>query len=200
MSVYGTGLGNFVQSAAAIPLPSFLAGFAAYVNNVPAPLYYVSPNQVNIQIPYETQAGRATLSISNPFDQVNYNFTVTSTGPGVFTFADGFVNPSRAARRGDVATLFITGEGAVTPSLATGDTPSPGTSVSRLPRPRASVSITVGGVPVAQDSAWFVGIPSGLVGVTQINFRIPTTVQPGAQDVVVTVGSTVANTAKITVQ
>ena len=200
MSVYGTGLGNFVQSAGAIPLPSFLAGFVAYVNNVPAPLYYVSPNQVNIQIPYETQPGRATLTISNPFDQVNYNFTVTSTGPGVFTFQDGFVNPSRAVKRGDVATLFVTGDGAVTPALATGDTPSPTTSLSRLPKPRAAVTITVGGVPVAQDSAWFVGIPSGLVGVTQINFRIPATVQPGTQDVVVTVGSAAANTAKITVQ
>jgi uncharacterized protein (TIGR03437 family) len=200
MSVYGTGLGNFAQSAGAIPLPTFLAGFVAYINGTPAPLYYVSPNQVNVQIPYETTPGRATLDISNPFDQVSYNFTVAATGPGVFTFQDGFVNPSRAARRGDVATLFITGEGAVTPSLATGDTPPASTSLSRLPRPRAAVSITVGGVPVVQDSAWFVGIPSGLVGVTQINFRIPTTVQPGTQDVVVTVGANVANTAKITVQ
>jgi uncharacterized protein (TIGR03437 family) len=107
------------------------------------------------------------------------------------------VNPSRTARRGDVATLFVTGEGLVTPSLATGATPSSNTSLSRLPKPRANVTVTVGGVAVTPD---FVGIPSGLVGVTQINFRIPTTVAAGPQDVVVTVGSNASNTAKITVQ
>jgi uncharacterized protein (TIGR03437 family) len=57
--------------------------------------------------------------------------------------------------------------------------------------------MTVGGVPVVPD---FIGIPSGLVGVTQINFRIPDGVAPGVQDVVVTVGGVASNTAKITVQ
>ena len=57
LSVYGTALGNFVQSAGTIPLPQYLAGFEASVNGVTAPLYYVSPGQVNIQIPYETQPG-----------------------------------------------------------------------------------------------------------------------------------------------
>ena len=51
LSVYGAQLGNFPQSAAAIPLPQYLAGFEASINGVPAPLYYVSPNQVNVQIP-----------------------------------------------------------------------------------------------------------------------------------------------------
>jgi uncharacterized protein (TIGR03437 family) len=197
MSVYGAGMANSAQAASAIPLPSYMAGFEAWVNGVPAPLYYVSPNQVNIQIPYETQPGSATLELGNPYENVQYRFTVGSTGPGVFTFGDGFVNPSRTARRGDVATLFVTGEGLVTPSLATGATPSSNTSLSRLPKPRANVTVTVGGVAVTPD---FVGIPSGLVGVTQINFRIPTTVAAGPQDVVVTVGSNASNTAKITVQ
>lgn len=197
LSVYGAGLGNFAQSAAAIPLPSFLAGFEAFINGVPAPLYYVSPNQVNIQIPYETTPGTATLELGNPYENVTKTFTVTATGPGLFTFQDGFVNPSRSAKRGDVATLFITGEGAVTPSLATGTTPSASTALSRLPKPRASYSLTVGGVPATIQ---FIGIPSGLVGVTQVNFQIPASAAPGPQDVVVTVGGNVSNTARITVQ
>jgi uncharacterized protein (TIGR03437 family) len=197
MSVYGTGLGNFAQSAAAIPLPQYLAGFEALINGVPAPIYYVSPNQVNIQIPYETTAGQATLTLGNPYENATYRFTVGNTGPGIFTFQDGAVNPSRTAKRGDVATLFITGEGAVRPSLATGATPSPRTSLTNLPKPQGAVTVTVGGVPVTPQ---FVGIPSGLVGVTQINFPIPASVPPGVQDVVVTVGTGTSNTAKITVQ
>jgi uncharacterized protein (TIGR03437 family) len=197
MSVYGTGLGNFAQSAAAIPLPQFLAGFNAYVNGVPAPIYYVSPNQVNIQIPYETRAGAATLDLGNPYENVSYNFTVSNVGPGIFTLPDGSVNPSRSAARGQVATLFLTGEGQVRPSLATGTTPSPRTALANLPKPQATVVVTVGGVPVTPD---FIGIPWGLVGVTQVNFKIPDGVAPGVQDVVVTVGGVPSNSAKITVQ
>jgi len=197
MSVYGDGMGNFAQAAGAIPLPSFLAGFGAWINGVQAPLYYVSPNQVNIQIPYETSPGSATLELSNPFDTIQYRFTVTSAGPGIFTLPNGRVTPTSSAARGQAATLFITGEGAVTPSLATGNTPSSRTALANLPKPRAAYNVTVGGLPATVD---FIGIPSGLVGVTQINFRIPDGVAPGEQPVVVTVGATQSNIARIVVQ
>jgi uncharacterized protein (TIGR03437 family) len=152
---------------------------------------------VNIQIPYETRAGAATLDLGNPYENVSYNFTVSSVGPGIFTSPDGSVNPSRSAARGQVATSFLTGEGQVRPSLATGTTPSPRTALANLPKPQATVVVTVGGVPVTPD---FIGIPWGLVGVTQINFTIPDGVAPGVQDVVVSVGGVPSNTAKITVQ
>jgi adhesin/invasin len=197
MSVYGEGMGNAAQAAATVPLPEFLSGFMAWINGVPAPLYYVSPNQVNIQIPYETQAGAATLELGNPFENIQYRFPVTNVGPGIFTLPNGRVNPSSSGARGQIVTLFVTGDGAVTPSLATGATPSPTTALSRLPKPRASVSVTVGGQPSTID---FVGIPSGLVGVTQINFRIPEGVAAGEQPVVVTVGAAQSNTARILVQ
>jgi uncharacterized protein (TIGR03437 family) len=197
LSVYGTGLGNIVQSAGAIPLPQYLAGFEASINGVPAPLYFVSPNQVNIQIPYETQPGPATLVVGNPYANKTFRFQVGSAGPGIFTFADGGVNPSRSGTRGQTVTLFVTGEGAVLPSLTTGDTPSPRTPLSSLPKPRQPVVVTVGGVQADQD---FIGIPSGFVGVTQINFKIPPGVPTGPQPVVVTVGTTSSNTATITVQ
>ncbi len=199
VSVYGTALGNFAQSAGTIPLPDYLAGFEALVNGVPAPLYYVSPNQVNIQIPYETQTGRATLTLGNPFVNVDFPFRVTASGPGIFTFADGSVNPSRSGARGQTVTMFMTGDGQVTPSLATGTSPSASTPLSRLPQPRLPVTLTVGGVPVPATDM-FIGIPSGLVGVTQINFTIPSSVSPGVQPVVVTVGAASSTPANITVQ
>jgi uncharacterized protein (TIGR03437 family) len=197
LSVYGTGLGNFAQAAGAIPLPNYLSGFSAWINGVESPLYYVSPNQVNIQIPYETVAGPATLDLGNPFENKQYSFTVSNAGPGIFTLANGRVNPSSSAARGAAATMFITGDGQVTPTLATGTTPSSRTAIANLPKPRQSVTVTVGGQPATID---FIGIPSGLVGVTQINFRIPAGVATGEQPVVVTVGTSSSNTAKIVVQ
>ncbi len=197
LSIYGENLGNFAQAAANIPLPEYLSGFMAWIDGVPAPLYYVSPNQVNVQIPYETLPGAATLEIGNPWENVSRSFTVTNAGPGIFTFADGRVNPSRGAARGQIATLYITGEGQVSPGLATGATPSARTALANLPKPRASYAVTVGGVPARVD---FIGIPWGLVGVTQVNFEIPAGAAAGEQPVVVTVGGIPSNTAKIQVQ
>lgn len=196
LSVYGTQLGSLAQSAATIPLPEYLAGFEATVNGVPAPLYYVSPEQVNIQIPYETTPGKATLVAGTPYQNVTYKFQVSAAAPGIFSFSDGSVNPSRSGSRGQTVTLFVTGEGQVTPSLGTGKTPSARTMASQLPKPRLAVAVSVGGVPATVQ---FAGIPSGLVGVTQVNFTIPDSVAAGLQPVVVSVGGMLSPPANITV-
>jgi uncharacterized protein (TIGR03437 family) len=198
MAIYGTGLGTAVQQAQAIPLPQYLMGFEASINGYPCPLWYVSPNQVNVQIPYETTPGPATLTVSNPFQEVNYVFTVSANAPGIFMFSDGSVNPSRTATRGQETFLYITGDGQVNPSLADGNTPASGTALNKLPKPVAAVTVTVGGVAV--PSLDFIGITPGLVGVTQVNFTIPSNVPTGPQPVVVTVGTQPSNTATMTIQ
>ena len=202
VSVYGAGLGDFAQAASATPLPAMMAGFEASVVNasnspagVEAPLYYVSPTQVNLQIPYNIATGPATLSLGGPWGGANYNFTVSAAAPGIFMFLDGSVNPSSTAHAGDTVVMFITGDGMTTPSVVTGWTPS---DSGGTPVPQQPVSITVGGIAVAQPFA-FIGIPSWSVGVTQINFTIPANVPVGPQPVVVTVGSASSFPATITI-
>jgi uncharacterized protein (TIGR03437 family) len=196
LSVYGAQLAGAPAVATAIPLPNFLSGVSAYVNNVPAPLYYVSASQLNIQIPYETQPGNATLEIDTPYQTTKYQFNVASTAPGIFMFGDGFINPSRSGSRRGTYTLFITGEGQVTPSLATGQTPSPRTPIPALPKPVQPYSVSIGGVDAPIQ---FIGIPSGLVGVTQINFTVPADAPLGNEPVIVTVGGVQSQTAMFTV-
>jgi uncharacterized protein (TIGR03437 family) len=202
LSVYGAGLGDLVEAAGTIPLPAMMGGFEATFNvssppyYYPAALYYVSPNQVNLQIPYEIGTGTASLSLGTPYQSINYSFTVSAAGPGIFMFPDGFVNPSRTGSVGQVVSMYITGEGMVSPSLPDGTTPSPGTPLAQLPKPRQAYSVTVGGVAATIN---FIGIPNGLVGVTQINFTIPP-VAAGTQPVVVTVGKVASPAANITVQ
>jgi len=208
VAVYGTGLGSFVQQAQAIPLPQYLAGFEASINGYPCPLWYVSPNQVNLQIPYEISPGPATLSVGNPFQNVNYVLSVSSNAPGIFMFSDGTVNPSRTAARGQETFLYITGEGQVAPSLADGATPASNTALASLPKPQSIVTVTVGGITAGQynpaspssSTLNFIGIAPGLVGVTQINFTIPNSVPTGQQQVVVTVGNQASNAAIMTIQ
>jgi len=206
MAVFGTGLGTLSQAATTIPLPTMMGGFeavmcplncntAATLWNVP--LYYVGPNQVNIQIPYEA-SGPVDLSLGNPYQNIDYLFTVSPIAPGIFTFPDGSPNPNRTASPGQTTFLYITGEGQVTPALADGTTPAAGTPLAQLPRPKETVTVTVGGI--ASPQITFVGIPSGLVGVTQVNFVIPSNAPSGRQPVVVTVGTVSTPAAYITIQ
>jgi uncharacterized protein (TIGR03437 family) len=62
LAVFGSQLAPSVAGASSVPLPVSMAGVGAAVNGVAAPLYYVFPGQLNLQIPYETAVnGTATL-------------------------------------------------------------------------------------------------------------------------------------------
>jgi uncharacterized protein (TIGR03437 family) len=197
LSVFGTGLAPSVQTAQALPLPLSLAGVSAAVNGVAAPLYFVSPGQLNVEVPYETTRGPATLAVNNNGQVAVFTFKVSVTAPGIFTASDGGLAPNPVGARGQTLLAFITGDGDLNPTLATGATPATSVPVSRLPAPRLPVSLTIGGVeaPIA-----FIGVPYGLSGVTQINFTVPDGVPSGEQPVVVTAGGVSSKAAKLTIQ
>jgi uncharacterized protein (TIGR03437 family) len=155
---------------------------------------------LNIQVPYEIGAGPAIVAVDNGGQVAAFPFTVTMTAPGLYNSAIDNVTglPAASAATGAVLLLFMTGEGDITPFLATGATPSSSiTNTALLPKPRLPVAVTVGGVPA---TVLFAGIPSGLAGVTQIDIVVPTNAAAGAQDIVVTVGGTAAPPITLTVQ
>ena len=193
-SVYGSNLASSATSAEYVPLPFHLNSVSATVNGISAPMAYVSPGQLNVQIPYETSAGLAVLAVNNNGQIASYLLTMNAAAPELFVTPQGFLTPNGVARAGDTIAAYMTGEGDVTPFLATGNSPAPGTAVKDLPAPRLPVSITVGGVNAAIT---FTGIPPGFVGVTQINFTIPNSVAAGVQPVVVTVGGASSSGASI---
>jgi uncharacterized protein (TIGR03437 family) len=197
LSVFGTQLAPSSQSAPGVPLPSGMAGVSAAINGIPAPLYYVSPGQLNLQIPYEAGVGPAILVVNDNGQTASQGFTIAALAPGIFTDQNGVVVPFGSAARGDVITLYITGAGVVTPYVATGAAPSLSTPLGNLPRPVQSVTVTVGGVPA--DNITFVGIPWGLVGALQVNYQVPSGVASGAQAVVVSVGGVASAAATLNV-
>jgi uncharacterized protein (TIGR03437 family) len=203
ISVYGTGMGNYAEAASVTPLPEYMAGFEATVsdqfgNGAYVPLFYVSPNQVNMQVPYEIQPGTATLWVGNPYAAMQCTFTVASAAPGIYSYADTSANRSPigsgAARVGDTVAIYVTGVGHVSIDPNDGDLPL----LNSNPAPTLPVSITVGGVAVAQPFA-YIGLPNWSVGVAQINFTIPSGVATGPQPVVVTVGSAPSLPANIAI-
>jgi uncharacterized protein (TIGR03437 family) len=107
--------------------------------------------------------------------------------PGIYNFfIDNNTGTPASGRAGDVMTMFASGVGDMTPSLATGVGPSSLTPIRNLPKPRLPVTVTVGGEPA--DVA-FAGNASGLVGAIQINFTVPADLPPGPQPVVLSIGS-----------
>ncbi len=199
LSVYGSNLAAGTQVASKLPLPLTMQGVTAAINGISAPLYYVSPGQLNIQIPYEIGAGPAVLSVNNNGQVAAFPLTVSMTAPGVYSSAiDNATGQAAAsAAAGAVLLLFMTGEGDITPFLTTGATPSASiTNPALLPKPRLPVAVTVGGVPA---TVLFAGIPSGLTGLTQIDIVVPASAPAGDQDVVVTVGGVAAPAVKLTI-
>ncbi len=194
--VAGTQMSPVVQIASSVPFLTFMGNVSANINGLAAPLYYVSPGQLDIQIPYEVPAGEVTLEVISLGQADFFYFTVGPAAPGIFMAQDGSLVPIASGATGDILPLFITGQGAVSPLVATGAAPSPGTPLSQLPAPNLPVKVTIGGVLA---NLTFVGIPPGLVGVTQINFQIPAGVPMGAQPVVVTIGNVPSAPVTLTV-
>jgi uncharacterized protein (TIGR03437 family) len=70
VSAFGLGLTTQTQSATGLPLPTTLGGLTVSVRDAAgferfAPLFFVSPNQLNFQIPASTASGTAFLTVYN---------------------------------------------------------------------------------------------------------------------------------------
>jgi uncharacterized protein (TIGR03437 family) len=194
--VAGSQLSPVVQVASSVPFLEFMGDVSATINGLAAPLYYVSPTQLDVQIPYEVAAGAATLIVTGLGQIAYFNFTIGAAAPGIFAGTDGSLVPYATGKVGDTLPMFLTGQGAVSPSVATGAAPSSSTPLSQLPAPMLPVGVTVGGITA---NTTFIGIPPGLVGVMQINFTIPQNVPPGPQPVVVTIGGVLSAPVTLTV-
>src|SRR5262249_17374121 len=69
-AIFGSGLGTATQAAASVPLPVSLAGTSVNIKDSAgveqlATLFYISPAQINCQIPPGTAAGAATVTVTS---------------------------------------------------------------------------------------------------------------------------------------
>lgn len=197
LSLFGSELSPLTQGASSTPLPLSISGVEVLVNGVAAPLYYVSPGQLNVQIPYETTVGgTAVVSMNNNGRVTTRNIHIAAASPGIFTSASGQLVPTANAARGQEIAFYITGAGAVQPAISDGLAPATGTALADLPAPAQRITVTIGGLSANID---FMGIPWGLVGVTQINVTVPDGLAAGAQPVIVNVGGVSSPAGTITI-
>jgi len=90
-TVKGTGLATSTQAAPGGALPTALAGTSVDVIDGtgfarPAPLFYVSPTQVNFEIPAGTALGNASIVVTGSDGTTSYGGTLIGTvAPGLFS-------------------------------------------------------------------------------------------------------------------
>lgn len=88
---FGNGLAAATEVATTLPLPTQLAGTTVQITDGAgnirlAPLFFVSPTQINYQIPPNTEPGLATVTITNSLGQTAREQTQLLTiAPGLFT-------------------------------------------------------------------------------------------------------------------
>ncbi len=196
-SVFGSGFASATSTSSGSLLPFAAGKVSAQVNGLAAPLSYVSSTQINLLIPYEASAGPGVLAVNNNGQVAAIPLQIAPAAPAIFTDANGFVAGNTAAKLGGTVTLYLTGDGDITPSLLSGSTIATTTAAANLPKTRLPFAVTIGGVPAFLQSY---GISPGLFGVTRVIMTVPNSVATGVEPVVVTVGGVSSAPAKLTVQ
>ncbi len=86
VSIFGTELAQSTVTASEVPLPKELDGVTVAVNGLEAPLYFVSPDQINAQIPFGISAEKVDLVVVTRQGQSPaYSVALLPTSPGIFT-------------------------------------------------------------------------------------------------------------------
>ncbi len=190
VAAFGSGLSTTTESASFQPLPTELGGTKVIVVDRTgvarnAPLFFVSPGQVNYQIPAGTAVGSATVQAQASDGRVSTGaFEVKLTSPSVFTLN---LSGSGAAAALDAFT-FATAPFAATqmngnPNIiaffGTGlgdDATDQGGNVA------TSVNATLDGSPVV---VFYAGRAPGYTGLNQFNIGLPPGITAGLHRFVV---------------
>jgi len=202
VSLFGAGLAPTTARAIGTPLPLSLADTSVTVNGVVAPLLFVSPQQINAQIPLEILAGPATIVVrAVGAASAPVTVTVRAAAPGVFTDghgqaavlnADGSVNSTKnPASSGSTLSVFFTGQGPVAAVVEDGAAPPSGKPISAT----STISATIGSMPVEIP---FAGLAPLYPGVAQMNLKIPA-LASGVYSLVINIGGAASNAAQLVI-
>lgn len=204
VSIFGSTLSMATASASAVPLPTSLADTNVTVNGLPARLLYVSPTQINVELPYITPPGPVRVVVTSAgAASTPFATQVSPAAPGIFTDAagqaaalddgdgDDAVDAGHPAKAGSVVSLFLTGLGAVNAPVRAGQ-PGP---LSPLATAAATVTATVGGLPAEVQ---FAGLAPGYAGLAQVNLVVPP-LPTGVYPVIIVVGDAMSNSALLNV-
>jgi uncharacterized protein (TIGR03437 family) len=195
VSIFGSALADGSAGFNSAPVPTQLGSTQVLLGGVDLPLVYVSENQVNVLIPFETPLNvpLSLLVQRNNAISVPVTTAVFAAQPAILSnglgqgdiFGAGgqtLADANAPAAAGDVLVIYAVGLGAVTPPVPTG-TGSPSSPLAKVSAPTI---VTIGGQSVQPV---FAGLTPGFVGLYQLNVVMPAGVTAGSQvPVTVSVG------------
>lgn len=154
-------------------LPTLLGDVRVFFDDIAAPLFFVRRDQLNVQAPFEV-AGRESVAVRVEYKGASGGVVpvnVREADAGLFSPVlnqDSSLNSAaNTAARGSVVQLFATGQGTVSPVQTTG---APGPSVAPFAMPDLPVTVWVDD---SEADVLFAGLTPGLVGLMQLNVRLP---------------------------
>lgn len=203
ITVFGAGIGPAIAAGVQLTsngqaITSVLSDTRVFFDDTPAPLIYVSSTQVSAIVPYAV-AGKASTQMRIEFQGFRSDtvtLDIVPTAPAIFTAdasgsgqgailnEDGTINgAAQPAGRGSTVAIYGTGEGQTIPAGVDGRLADART----LARPAAPVTVQIGGIDARVTYAG--GAPGLPAGVLQVNAVVPANAAPGAQPVVLKIGT-----------
>ena len=188
VSVFGTDLSPVNIATSQIPLPTALGDSCLTINGLPVPIYFVSPTQINAQLPYQA-TGLVKMKLLTPGGvSDDLNLTIQPQAPGVFYApVDGtsdtvpqlvrkenltLVTDSNPIHKGDTLTIYLDGMGQTLPIVDAG-APAPSDPIAV---PLVAPTVKLGNTALTVRSY---GLTPGQIGVYQIEVFVPNNVSPG---------------------
>ena len=192
MAIYGSNLSSITRT---LGTTFSSGGVSVSVNGIAAEMTYISPGQINIEIPFEVGTGAGMIGVNNNGQIAAYQIDIQPAAPAIFTDDNGFLSSQTTVAPGGTATMYISGAGEVSPALPDGFLPGP--NALGAFKPVLPLTVTVGGVAAFLKTT---GIAPLQIGTMRVDFTVPPSVPPGDQPVIVTVNGVASAPAKVTVQ
>jgi uncharacterized protein (TIGR03437 family) len=186
LSVFGSGMSRSAQGITSDDirggfLPTELNFTRVLLDNIPAPLFYVSDTQVNFLVPSKQLTGEARVQIvreglAGPLIMI----TIVDAAPALFAQPNGFaiathadnslVTPDSPAHGGEIVVIYATGLGKAVKNPANGELPP---YVSEIAN-RSALNVSLGGAAVDASRILYAGLTPLSAGLYQINLVLPT--------------------------
>ena len=224
VAIYGSQLAptGTLATNATTPLAKTLGGVQVLVNGVAAPLFFVSPGQINFQIPYTVSGGVTVQVVSNgqngnlrslalngamprllffvSFIQGNYG-VIVNAADGSLTLPSGTNVPgfvSHPAKPGDTIVLYGIGFGQTSPVAVEGQASS-SSPLQSIAGATATFGGGFGGRATSVNSG-FTGLTPTAVGLYQANITVPADTPLGPSvPVTLTVNGIQTNTVNVAI-
>jgi uncharacterized protein (TIGR03437 family) len=213
IAIFGSDLSDAIDQAITLRLPMVLDRVFVSFDvpsagiSVPGRLIYISPGQINVQVPWEL-SGQTSVQIKVTVGYVYGNVItvpLADSSPAFFEIAPGqvaaldmdwkVITPSHPAGRANYVQLYANGLGQVTNQPASGD-PALVDPLSVIPA-ETPVTVSIGGE--SAEVGW-AGLAPGFPGLYQINARVPSDLAAGNQTITVKAGGRTSKASGIVVQ